>query len=128
MPRKNIEERLAYERQWRHANRERVAKYNREYRRTHPRKDYDAHRLKRTGVTPEMFAIALESQKGLCALCKLPFGDQPPHADHDHDTKKFRGLLHRNCNVGLGYFHEDIQLLEAAIEFLKQHKILGGAN
>lgn len=61
------------------------------------------------------------AQGGLCAICK-----QPPSSgrykklcvDHDHKTAKVRGLLCYNCNMGLGYFHDNSIALEAAVAYL----------
>lgn len=38
--------------------------------------------------------------------------------DHDHKTEKFRGLICSNCNLGLGKFKDDPELLEFARMYL----------
>jgi hypothetical protein len=40
--------------------------------------------------------------------------------DHCHETNTVRGILCHSCNVGLGNFHDSIDLLEAAIAYLKR--------
>jgi hypothetical protein len=41
--------------------------------------------------------------------------------DHDHKTGKFRGWLHKHCNVGLGKFGDDITgVLQAALYLGKE--------
>lgn len=61
----------------------------------------------------------LDLQQHRCAIC-----DQPPppptvlHIDHDHETGEVRGLLCRACNLGLGFFIDDIDRLEHAIAYL----------
>lgn len=76
-------------------------------------------RKHRTGVTPKQYARALEAQGGKCAICsgknKSP---RSLHADHQHATKVFRGLLCYACNVALGLFKEDPKLLRSAINYL----------
>ncbi len=39
--------------------------------------------------------------------------------DHNHKTKKVRGLLCSNCNTGLGQFEDNQEWLQKAIEYLK---------
>jgi hypothetical protein len=38
--------------------------------------------------------------------------------DHDHKTGAFRGYLCLSCNVGLGHFKDDPELLKKAIAYL----------
>ena len=40
--------------------------------------------------------------------------------DHCHETKQFRGFLCENCNMGLGKFMDDIQILRSAIIYLER--------
>lgn len=36
-----------------------------------------------------------------------------------YDTGKVRGLLCKNCNIGLGMFFDNIDFLESAVLYLK---------
>lgn len=38
--------------------------------------------------------------------------------DHNHQTGKVRGLLCHHCNVGLGHFKDNIELLNSALDYL----------
>lgn len=50
-------------------------------------------------------------------------GDIKPLAvDHDHEISQIRGLLCNDCNRLLGAAKDDIETLEAAIDYLKKHK------
>ena len=70
------------------------------------------------GLTSEQFEEMKKAQDGLCAICQKT--QRSFHVDHDHQTKKVRGLLCQICNVGLGYFHDDIKRLAMAITYLKK--------
>jgi hypothetical protein len=56
-------------------------------------------------------------QGGLCALCGA---GKPEHVDHDHGTKRVRGILCFNCNRGLGEFGHDFELMEKAADYLER--------
>ena len=67
----------------------------------------------------------LQSQRGLCAICRLPETQRHQHGklrdlavDHDHKTGKVRGLLCGNCNHGLGRFKDSVYALQRAVEYL----------
>lgn len=66
-------------------------------------------------LTPEEFNKLAEAQGEKCAICKK---SKPLKVDHDHKTKRVRGLLCDRCNHGLGHFFDDPQLLQAAIYYL----------
>jgi hypothetical protein len=60
-----------------------------------------------------------QAAKG-CAICgatKCKSGKKLA-VDHDHKTKRIRGLLCANCNNGIGRFKDSIELLKRAIEYL----------
>lgn len=67
---------------------------------------------------PKSFEQMLKEQNGLCLICKKEPQKKELAVDHCHLTDKVRGLLCTNCNLGLGYFNEDVELLRAAIEYL----------
>ena len=39
--------------------------------------------------------------------------------DHDHQNNNFRGWLCHTCNMGIGSFSDNIDILHKAIEYLK---------
>lgn len=78
--------------------------------------------LKKFGLTLEDFNRMSEQQNGLCAICRNPPVDyERLSVDHCHTSGKVRALLCARCNSGLGYFYEDTERLEAAINYLKEH-------
>ncbi len=52
-----------------------------------------------------------------CAICN---STDRLSIDHCHKTGEVRGLLCSKCNSGIGLFRDKIDLLEAAIHYLKQ--------
>ena len=80
-------------------------------------------RIKHRYFEPGMFDERLAEQGGVCAICKTdtPGGKGTFHADHDHKKLKPRGVLCHNCNVALGNFQDNPELLQAAIEYLNKY-------
>ncbi len=82
--------------------------------------------LKRTyGITLTEFNERLDEQNGGCAICGTtePGGKWKNfHVDHNHETRKVRGLLCNSCNVTLGVVKEDIHTLKSMIEYLEIHE------
>lgn len=78
--------------------------------------------LGRAGITPEKYTLMMKEQNGVCAICHSSNKSGRGLAvDHNHETKKIRGLLCSNCNLGIGYLKDDILRLEKAIEYLKRN-------
>ena len=84
-------------------------------------------RLRSYGLTNEDYAARLLAQGGVCALC----GKAETHldrkggitrlaVDHDHATGAVRALLCHACNVGIGTFGDDPDLLRAAAEYIER--------
>jgi len=68
--------------------------------------------------TAEDYWSMVEKQEGVCSICKSECDKGRLAIDHDHKTGKVRGLLCRNCNLGLGNFLDNTSLLEAAVLYL----------
>jgi hypothetical protein len=86
--------------------------------------------IKRYGITQKEYDSILLSQNNVCAICKstiLNFDSgtgvlRRMCVDHCHVTKKVRGILCFNCNVGLGNFQDNPLFLVNALEYLRHHK------
>lgn len=50
------------------------------------------------GITPEQYQKMLDRQGGLCDICYRPPKTLRLAVDHDHKTKRVRGLLCYTCN------------------------------
>lgn len=70
------------------------------------------------GITVEQYTEMYENQAQECKICHAW---QPLlRIDHNHKTGKIRGLLCNECNIGLGVFEEDIDILKSAIKYLEE--------
>jgi hypothetical protein len=68
------------------------------------------------GRTLEEFEAVVLSQNNCCAICGQFMKE--PHWDHDHETGICRGALCHKCNVGLGHFNDNFDLLLKAANYL----------
>ncbi len=97
--------------------------YNKKYYKT---KDKEKSRRRRLmfmyGITPEDYDVLYEKQQGRCAICGKHQSElkRALHIDHNHETKKVRGLLCMPCNSLLGYSYDNVEILKKAIEYLKE--------
>ncbi len=77
-----------------------------------------AVQLRLYDMTPAEYAIMLQEQGGVCALCKgVQRTGRVLCVDHDHGTGRIRGLLCIRCNSMLGLFER--QTVTAVQEYLK---------
>jgi len=82
--------------------------------------------LKKYGMTLEDYDKMFELQGGKCAIC----GDENSKnsiskhlfIDHDHDTKKVRGLLCHHCNAAMGHAGENINRLSKMVDYILERK------
>ena len=59
-----------------------------------------------------------------CDICEKTIKiEKHKHIDHCHKTNKIRGTLCSNCNRALGYFKDDIKILQKAIKYLKSSRL-----
>lgn len=108
---------------WRKANKERWNETGKAWKKRHP-SAMRIYQLRKHSLTPETFAVLLESQGGKCAICGTSEWGGPgkrPHVDHDHKTGAVRGLLCVRCNSGIGQFKESTQRLLLAVDYLIEH-------
>ena len=76
------------------------------------------------GITIDDYEHLLHAQNGVCAICGgVQRGVRPMGVDHNHTTGKVRGILCSECNTGLGKFGDDIELLQAALAYLKKGSV-----
>ena len=77
------------------------------------------HLRQRFGIGSAEVQALIESQGGLCALCRVRPATQ---VDHDHATGSVRAILCLLCNAGLGAFGDDPEVIGRAIEYLEKSR------
>jgi len=79
--------------------------------------------IKRTyGLSAAEYDALLAAQGGVCAICHGHEIETPNgrlHVDHDHATRKVRGLLCAKCNRLLGTARDNAATLRAAADYLE---------
>ena len=71
----------------------------------------------------EEYNKLFELQNGKCNICLLHQDDLPFRlcVDHNHLTKKVRGLLCTKCNTALGMVGDNISSLKRAIQYIENN-------
>lgn len=137
-----------YARKWRAENPERASVISRSHRQRHlekrrelerasTRKRYAQNRdlwkiavwedklRRKYGMSVPAFNTMLADQGGGCAICRTTNPAEGStlfkrfHVDHDHDSSRVRGLLCHACNMALGLFRHDAEVLLAAARYLR---------
>lgn len=119
-------------------NIEAYRKYQREYRRKRRIEDLEfreriqSHTSKYKSTirgeapveyTKELFEAITTAKT--CQICSTPFQSRSDaNIDHDYSTGNFRGILCRSCNIGLGLFYDNTELLEKAKVYLESQEKL----
>ena len=71
--------------------------------------------LKKYNLTLDEYNKILDSQDGVCAICLRGIR---LCVDHNHKTGFVRGIICHFCNLGLGYFEDDIKRMKKAIKYI----------
>lgn len=125
---KNKENTVAYNKAYYLKNKEKIDKQTKAYSVEHKEtkaKYAREHRLQsKYGLTLEDYNVMWNEQEGRCKICKKHEQElgKVLLVDHCHTTTKIRGLLCHHCNVGLGHFCDNIELMQTAINYLKEIK------
>lgn len=82
------------------------------------------------GITLSQYNVILSSQNEVCAICSGKETTKQKNGriqflsvDHNHATKKIRGLLCNRCNRAIGLLRDSIEVLQSAIKYLIRNLI-----
>lgn len=94
------------------------------------KKRHEENLKRRYNISRKLYNKILKSQDNRCAICR---GNETTvnsnskerrvqmlSVDHCHKGNYIRGLLCRNCNLGLGHFKDNIESLLSAIVYLQE--------
>ena len=126
---RNVAKRAALEKDCKKCKSEKA----REWTTANSDKAYNAHLMRRFGITLAEYGVILASQGGVCAICGEP-PDGPRNmrkggrnvfkarlvVDHNHATGRVRGLLCGNCNTGIGHLKDDAATVTMALRYLER--------
>ena len=70
------------------------------------------------GLTPDQHQKLIDEAGGKCWICQR---ERRLVIDHDHVTKRVRGLLCHRCNVAIGTLGDTPTMLFRAIEYLSRN-------
>jgi len=115
-----------YSADYRKNNKEKVRETNKKsYLKNKPAylRRVEERRIKRVyGLSTKDYESLFEVQENRCLICNKEGGAKGATklvVDHNHDSRKVRGLLCRQCNTALGGFKDDIGLLKKAVEYME---------
>ena len=72
---------------------------------------------------PAFRDAVIKKQNGLCPICGKPLSENTKELcfDHDHTTLLSRGVIHRGCNMFLGFIECNPGMVERAQNYLKEY-------
>ncbi len=91
------------------------------YYRAHINESRSYHLKRNYGLSLDEKINLFKSQKGLCLGCDFKFESvYSAHVDHNHVTKKIRGLLCNTCNRGIGLLKDSPIYLRRLANYLER--------
>ena len=119
----NPEQVKAWHKTWRELNKAKLKADNKAWRIANPDKTKNSD-LKKYGISLDDYNKKLKEQEYSCAICKRHKNDlkETLCVDHNHATGKVRKLLCRKCNLALGYFNDDVSIINNAIKYITEHE------
>ncbi len=105
---------------------QRKREYNRQYALAHPelrRRIHQESEWRASGLDVNFCRKVYDSATNY-AICESNFRTgKDKHLDHDHETKRIRGVLCARCNQAIGLLNDDPNLCVRAIEYLAARNV-----
>jgi Fe-S oxidoreductase len=73
---------------------------------------------RKRGVNPDEAEKVLSTASS-CSLCN---STKNLYVDHDHDVETIRGILCNNCNLALGHFKDNSEVMRKAADYVDRHR------
>lgn len=122
---KNKDKVQARQKEWRAKNLEYVQTKSKEYYQKGKDRQRNLTLSRQYGISLDEYEEMLVRQSGACAICGSTDSGAAGKSfsvDHCHESGKVRSLLCRGCNIGVGHFKDDPELLEAAARYIRSHQ------
>jgi len=99
--------------------------YKKKWREENSEKEYFYNLKGKYGITEEQLEHIKNSFNYSCMICGIEEKDLERKLciDHNHTNNQVRGVLCSSCNLGIGNFKDDINLIEKAIQYLDQYDV-----
>jgi hypothetical protein len=104
------------------AHREEKKAYDKTYYATYGKERKNSYLFRKYGLSGAAFDAMLKGQGETCAVCgTTKWGKHGPVVDHSHGIMKIvRGLLCVNCNLALGFIHDNPEIAQRMVDYLKE--------
>lgn len=90
-----------------------------------PEKERDRRYKRKYGLSLQDYLDIYSDQNGCCEICKN--WQDTLHVDHDHKTNRLRFLLCRDCNLALGLFKDNKEVILNAAAYLERFETTNSA-
>ncbi len=115
-----------YNKKWRKENPEKYKKIikNCTYNYYKSGKGWDVYYKRMYGISKKEYDLMLYLQNNKCKICGKPNkNNRNLSVDHNHKTRKVRGLLCSKCNSILGLCNESMEILLNVISYIKDSNV-----
>lgn len=132
--RRHMKEVCQRQKRWYGKHRASVLMRRKQHYQQHPEYYRDQHLRHKYGITYLDLCALFRQQEGRCEICRHKLlrlrrhrytrsyeNRWIAHVDHDHKTKRVRGLLCADCNFAVGMLHDSVIGAEQLVRYLRKH-------